>query len=228
MNSTLDNKQGVPSMASAGSVPDWASRVASLRHAVAENHQDGASQIAVAALTGLLQLAADFEPSPRLRDNLIALAEELSGCRPAMAPVRNLIGDWLEAMAAIDPEPANDWLEASYGVGERLQDDSLVNKAGTCLLARTAAAHGVPFLALAERLKCSGDLEFSPEPHDPAALGVPDAPNLSAKNLTFDRTPPGLISAWLDEIGLAVNTAPAVAWPQSLEHRAGQRSQTRI
>jgi ribose 1,5-bisphosphate isomerase len=304
--------------------PDWASRSAELRRAVADNHQDGASQIAVAALSGLLQLAAAFEPSPRLRDNLIALGQDLSECRPAMAPVKNLLKDWLEAVSEFSTEPASDWLEAGCRAGERLlaqaqaasdqiaregsrllprgatvlthswssvvvalaevqarafpirwlvtrsepgqeglrlaerlarmghatcliteaqaelvmpdvtlvltgadkrlRDDSLVNKAGTCLLARAAAANGVPFLALAERLKCSRDLDFSPEPQDPAVLGAPPTPNLSARNLSFDRTPVELVSAWLDETGLTASPTAMVPWPLFLEDRTRQPS----
>lgn len=299
-------------------IPDWPTASEHLRRAIANNHDLGAHQIAVAALDGLLQLAAGFEPSARLRDNLIALGRELSECRPAMAPVSNLLGDWLNQVVDLKQEPS-DWLEAACREGEkllaqaqaatdqiaregsrllprgttvlthswssvvialaevqarafpvrwivtraepaqegirvaerlarmghpacliteaqaelampdvtllltgadkRLPDGSLINKAGTCLLARAAAAHGVPFLALAERLKCSRDLTFSPEPHDPAALGAPSGPNLSARNFTFDRTPPELISAWLDETGLTTNSCASVSWPEAATHR---------
>lgn len=312
--------------ATAEPIADWSESSERLRQAITNNQQDGASQLAIAALAGLLQLAAAFEPSNRLRDNLIALARELSRCRPAMAPIRNLLEDWLErvdgaslANAASFSESAQDpreWLEQACQAGEqllaraqaaadqiarqaarllprgatllthswssqvvalaevqarafpvrwlvtrsepdqeglrlaerlarlghptcliteaqaelvmpevtlvvtgadkRLPDDSLANKAGTCLLARAAAAHGVPFLALADRLKYSQDLVFSPEPHDPAALGAPSGPNLSARNLTFDRTPAELISAWLDETGLYPNPSATVPWPQSI------------
>lgn len=300
------------------SIADWPGSSERLRQSIIDNHEDGASQVAVAALSGLLGLACAFEPSARLRDNLIALAQDLSRSRPSMAPVKNLLEDWLELVAESGQEPA-DWLEHACRTGEklvaraqaaseqiareasrllprgatvlthswssqvialaevqsrafpvrwlvtrsepgqegirvaerlaqmghptcliteaqaelfmpevtlvvtgadrRLQDDSLANKAGTCLLARAAAAHGVPFLALADRLKCSRDLTFSPEPHDPGVLGVPPGPNLSAKNLTFDRTPAELISAWMDETGLYPNPAATVPWPESINAR---------
>lgn len=299
--------------------PDWASRSRDLRNAIANDHEHGASQVALAALEGLLQMANAFEPSAKLRDNLILLGRELSECRPALAPVRNLLEDWLESVVRLPVDSPGDWLEVACrsaerllaqaqaavdqiaregsrllprgatilthswssvvialaevqartfpvrwlvtrsepaheglrvaerlarvghptcliteaqaelvmpevtlvltGADRRLQDDSLVNKAGTCLLARAAAAHGVPFLAVAERLKCSGDLSFAPEPHDPSLLGAPATPNLSARNLTFDRTPNELISAWLDETGLKANPAASVPWPQSRADR---------
>ena len=322
MNSTIDNKPGTSTTTNAESVLDWPARVAALRQSVAVNCDDGASQIAISALSGLMQLAVDFEPSARLRDNLIALARELRDCRPAMAPIGNLLEDWLDSVAAQATEPASNWLEVACRCGERLlaqaqaasdqiaregsrllprgttvlthswsstvvalaevqarhfpinwlvtrsepdqeglrlaerlarmghptcliteaqaelvmsdvtlvvtgadkrlKDDSLVNKVGTCLLARAAAAHGVPFLALAEQLKCSRDLSFSPEPHDPSLLGAPSTPNLWAQNPTFDRTPSELISAWLDETGMSVNPSAIVPWPCFPRHSLSQ------
>lgn len=302
-------------------IADWPSDSERLRQSIANNREDGASQVAIAALEGLLRLADAFEPSPRLRDNLLALARELSESRPAMAPVKNLLEDWLAQVCDAPPERAPaEWLayacragekllaqaqaasdqiarEASKllprgatllthswssqvialaevqarafpvrwlvtrsepdqeglrvaerlarmghpvcliteaqaelvmpevtlvvtGADKRLHDDALANKAGTCLLARTAAAHGVPFLALADHLKYSREPGFSPEPHDPSVLGAPAGPNITARNLTFDRTPPELISAWMDETGLHPNPTATVPWLEPI--RSGQ------
>ena len=85
-------------------------------------------------------------------------------------------------------------------------DGSLLNKAGTVLLARAALGHGVPFYVLSETLKISpqnwsGELSGLEEQ---SSLDVwPDPPpGVTVRNVVFDHTPAELITAIITEQGL--------------------------
>jgi translation initiation factor 2B subunit (eIF-2B alpha/beta/delta family) len=92
------------------------------------------------------------------------------------------------------------------GADTLLADGSLLNKAGTALLARAARGHGVPFYVLSETLKISpqswsGDLSSLEEQ---SSLDVwPDPPpGVAVRNFVFDHTPAELITAIITEQGL--------------------------
>ena len=89
------------------------------------------------------------------------------------------------------------------GADSRCPDGSLINKAGTYLLALAARDQGRPFYVCSERFKQRlvdwGDPEF--EQMDPGELGAPVWAGVTVANEYFDRTPAGLISAWFDEHG---------------------------
>jgi ribose 1,5-bisphosphate isomerase len=91
------------------------------------------------------------------------------------------------------------------GADSLLADGSILNKAGTALLARTANGHSIPFYVLAETLKISpyawsGDLRLLEE--HPAQEVWPESPTgISARNFYFDRTPPELITQIISEQG---------------------------
>lgn len=92
------------------------------------------------------------------------------------------------------------------GADSILADGSLINKAGTALLAWAAHGHGIPFYVLAETLKIapyswSGDLTLLEEQssHDvwpEAFFGV------AVRNFIFDHTPAELVTAFITEQGV--------------------------
>lgn len=73
-------------------------------------------------------------------------------------------------------------------------DGSVVNKAGSCVLALTAQHYDVPVYVLAERRKIS----LRPEPlvleeHPPEEVLPESLPGVRVKNVWFDRTPPKFV-----------------------------------
>lgn len=93
---------------------------------------------------------------------------------------------------------------ALIGADAVLADGSVVNKAGSYLLALGAQAAGVPLYACHERFKeCPLERdEFEIEAMDVAELGHPDVPAAAQRNLYFDCTPPNLIHARVTEHGV--------------------------
>lgn len=87
---------------------------------------------------------------------------------------------------------------------------TVINKAGTSLLALAAHDHGVPFYVCAESFKrrpaSMGEVEL--EEMDPGELGAPESPGLQVANIYFDLTPPRFITGWIDETG--ITPGPAV------------------
>jgi translation initiation factor 2B subunit (eIF-2B alpha/beta/delta family) len=93
---------------------------------------------------------------------------------------------------------------ALIGADTVLADGSVVNKAGSYLLALVAKAAGVPLYACHESFKeCPLEWdEFEIEAMDVAELGHPEIPAAAQRNLYFDRTPPHLIHARVTEHGV--------------------------
>lgn len=87
------------------------------------------------------------------------------------------------------------------GADSVLADGSVVNKAGTYLLALAAKEAGVPFHVCCESFKrCPPDMtEPVLECLDPADLGAPELPFLTVVNRGFDLTPARLITACVTE-----------------------------
>jgi translation initiation factor 2B subunit (eIF-2B alpha/beta/delta family) len=116
------------------------------------------------------------------------------------------------------------------GADSILADGSVVNKAGTYLLAlaaRTNRPHSVSFLALAEQLKIAPFRQPYLEEMDPAEVLSPDElPGVSARNIYFDRTPVSLVSALITERGplsradIRAQAAQARRWAHLLERQA--------
>jgi translation initiation factor 2B subunit (eIF-2B alpha/beta/delta family) len=92
------------------------------------------------------------------------------------------------------------------GADSILADGSILNKAGTALLARAAQSQGVPFYVVSETLKVSphawsGDLALLEE-HCGQEVWR-DAPlQVTVRNFSFDRTPAELVSGIITEQGL--------------------------
>jgi translation initiation factor 2B subunit (eIF-2B alpha/beta/delta family) len=91
------------------------------------------------------------------------------------------------------------------GADSLLADGSVLNKAGTALLARAAQGHAIPFYVLAETLKIS-PRSWSNEPdlleEHPAQEVWPDlVADIHVHNYYFDRTPASLITGILSEQG---------------------------
>jgi translation initiation factor eIF-2B subunit delta len=100
---------------------------------------------------------------------------------------------------------------ALTGADAVLADGSVVNKVGTYLLALAAREHRVPFYVCYESFKRTRRtveaLEL--EEMDPAELGCPVLPGISARNVYFDITPANLVSRWIDETGVHEQLPPA-------------------
>lgn len=91
------------------------------------------------------------------------------------------------------------------GADSILADGSVLNKAGTALLARAARSHGVPLYVLSETLKISprpwsGDLALLEE-HPGQEVWRDAPPQVAVRNFYFDHTPAELISGIITEQG---------------------------
>jgi translation initiation factor eIF-2B subunit delta len=90
------------------------------------------------------------------------------------------------------------------GADSILADGSVVNKAGTKLIALAAHDAGVPMYVCTESFKRSqmGFDEVQLEEMSGAELGGPNLPHVTTRNIYFDITPPELITAWISEHGV--------------------------
>lgn len=95
------------------------------------------------------------------------------------------------------------------GADSVLADGTLVNKAGTRLLALAAQAAKVPFYCCYERFKqCpTSRHELVLEQMAVEELGHGSLPAVNLRNVYFDCTEPALITGWVTEAGLS-RTAP--------------------
>ncbi|MDH3701512.1 MAG: hypothetical protein OEU46_09380 [Alphaproteobacteria bacterium] len=83
-------------------------------------------------------------------------------------------------------------------------DGSVINKAGTSLVAYAARQHGKPFYVCCESFKRAAQDAPPPELEEmePAELGAPGWPGVTVHNTYFDITPPSLVTAWITEGGV--------------------------
>jgi translation initiation factor 2B subunit (eIF-2B alpha/beta/delta family) len=91
------------------------------------------------------------------------------------------------------------------GADSILADGSVLNKAGTALLAWAARGHGVPFYVLSETLKISpqswsGDLALLEE-HSGREVWRDATPEIAVRNFYFDHTPTNLVTRIITEQG---------------------------
>lgn len=91
------------------------------------------------------------------------------------------------------------------GADSILADGSLLNKAGTALLAHAAHAHGVPFYVLSETLKIAaipwtGDLNLLEE-HPGSEVWAQAPSRVGVRNFYFDHTPAELVTGMVTEQG---------------------------
>lgn len=93
---------------------------------------------------------------------------------------------------------------ALVGADTVCADGSVVNKAGTRLLALACREAGLPFYVCCEshKLATLGDPPPELEAMDPAELGAPAWPYVRVQNVYFDITPPELVTAWVTEEGV--------------------------
>ena len=94
---------------------------------------------------------------------------------------------------------------ALVGADTIAADGSVINKAGTYLLALAARDRGVPFYVCFESFKRSGfpASDAVLEKHDLSELDPPQLPHIKTHNVYFDITPPNLVTAWITEHGIA-------------------------
>jgi translation initiation factor 2B subunit (eIF-2B alpha/beta/delta family) len=87
------------------------------------------------------------------------------------------------------------------GADSLLPDGSLVNKAGSYLVALAAREQNVPFYVCCESFKRRTAEMGEPvlEEMAPVELGAPRFEGVEVKNCYFDITPTHLISGWIDE-----------------------------
>ncbi|MDH3254180.1 MAG: hypothetical protein OEM62_04235 [Acidobacteriota bacterium] len=94
---------------------------------------------------------------------------------------------------------------ALVGADAILRDGSVVNKAGTLLLALAAREAAVPFWVCAESFKRSaldpGEFPLAEMSGD--ELGAPGFGGVRVRNVYFDVTPPHLVGRWLNESSIA-------------------------
>lgn len=98
---------------------------------------------------------------------------------------------------------------ALIGADSLLTDGSVVNKAGTLLLALAARQAGIPFYVACEGFKWRKDVQaIRLEIMDPSELGAPTWPGVAIRNQYFDVTPAGLVSGWFTESGFSRRWPP--------------------
>lgn len=94
---------------------------------------------------------------------------------------------------------------ALVGADTLLSDGSVINKAGTSMLALSAREHGIPFYVCCESFKAipftAGSVEL--EEADPAEIDAPHGKHITPMNLYFDVTPAKLVSAWITDEGVS-------------------------
>lgn len=108
------------------------------------------------------------------------------------------------------------------GADSLLPDGSVINKAGTYLLALAAQAQRIPFFVCCESFKQRRDVTTPAELEEmePDALGAPSVEGVQIRNVYFDITPSHLVTAWIDEHGIRFRETP----PQPTAYRASGRA----
>ncbi|MCP4201683.1 MAG: hypothetical protein GY769_07090 [bacterium] len=100
---------------------------------------------------------------------------------------------------------------ALVGADTVLADGSVVNKAGTYLLALAMRAAGAPLWVCFESFKRSPRTaqEVELEEMPPSELGVTKPGRLSIRNVYFDITPAQLVTRWIDEESARISWSAA-------------------
>ena len=88
-----------------------------------------------------------------------------------------------------------------FGADAILDDGSLVNKAGTRLIALAAREAGIPVYVCSESFKCTEQSRTSValEEKSGSELRPPPVPGIRARNCYFEITPPELVTDWLSD-----------------------------
>lgn len=90
------------------------------------------------------------------------------------------------------------------GADALMPDGSVVNKAGTHLLALAAREYSVPVYVCCETYKRlpAETTHIELEEMDPAELMAPNYPSMRVRNVYFEITPVNLLSGWVNEEGV--------------------------
>ncbi len=83
-----------------------------------------------------------------------------------------------------------------------LPDGSVINKAGTYLVALAATDCDVPFSVVCDTWKFGIEPTYAIYEERPATEITPEQPPFSVRNVVFDRTPPHLVSGYICEHGM--------------------------
>lgn len=103
---------------------------------------------------------------------------------------------------------------ALVGADTIANDGSVINKAGTYLLALAARERGIPFYVCCESFKYSqlAAASIPLEDHDPREFAAPKLPNITPHNVYFDITPVHLVTAWITETGVQGEFSPKTGY----------------
>lgn len=98
-------------------------------------------------------------------------------------------------------------MDAALVAAERiLPDGTVVARAGTAVLARLCAAHGVPLYVAADSSRWVEEgtelARFVRVRRSPGEVLAAPAPGLQVTNVAFDATPPELVTGYLTETGI--------------------------
>jgi translation initiation factor 2B subunit (eIF-2B alpha/beta/delta family) len=100
---------------------------------------------------------------------------------------------------------------ALVGADRVLPDGGVVNRAGTAVVARMCAAHGVPFYIAADRSKWVSEADelarFVRERRPPTEVLANPPQGVEVVNVVFDFTPPSLVSGYITEDGILAGQA---------------------
>ena len=155
-------------------------------------------------------------PSSIIREIFSALAERnvramVTECRPRLngrAIARKLAGWGIPTTLVTDAQmgaAVNDADCVMVGAEGIRADGAVVNRIGTYLLALAAHDRGIPFYVCCETFKRHRADAAQPvvREDDPDELGVTPVPGLVVRNVAVDVTPGWLVTAWINETGLA-------------------------
>jgi translation initiation factor 2B subunit (eIF-2B alpha/beta/delta family) len=96
-------------------------------NAIREDRHRGASELAVACMTGLAEYAAAWQGSDtdRFRSDVLTLARKMQTARPSMEAVGNLVGRWCGEFDDLKDADLGTHLKAAISLAEALRQQSL-------------------------------------------------------------------------------------------------------
>lgn len=197
---------------------------------IAADRERGASELARRCLALLAAYARAHEDTSRLDEDARGFARELQAARPSMAPVQNLVAEWMTSLEQMPGacDDARDYLaeqadaliersrravtEAATRAVERIAPHSTVithsSSSTVREMFRLAAPRGVRAVVTESR---------------PLREGLALARHLSALGVPATYITDAQIATFIDAAGVALIGADAVLWDGSAVNKAGSR-----